>query len=88
MVEASEDGTGGDLNMAIDEAYDWLCEEAAPDVRPRLHQAFSPDPGVRADALEAMVARDWLRRQDNGQLALTSKGLTELGRRRPDLRGV
>ena len=87
-MQPNEDGTSDDLSMAIDEAYDWLCEEAAPDVRPRLHQPFSPDPNVRIDALEAMVTRDWLRRQDDGQFALTSKGLTELGRRRPDLRGT
>ncbi|MFC3077771.1 hypothetical protein ACFODL_06690 [Phenylobacterium terrae] len=77
-----------DLSQAIDEVYNWLCAEAAPDVRARLHQMFDPDVRLCADAVEAMLERDWLRRQEDGRLMMTSKGLSELSQRRPDLRGT
>lgn len=77
-----------ELSREINEIYDWLCVEAAPDVRPRLHDAFTPETDLPSAALEAMIRRDWLRPRDDGQLVMTATGLSELSRRKPNLRGT
>lgn len=76
------------LNQEIGEVYDWLCVEAAPDVRSRLHQSFTLDAALPTEAIVEMVRRGWLHREGNGQVTVTAKGLSELSRRRPDLRGT
>jgi hypothetical protein len=77
-----------ELSCGISEIYDWLCVEVAPDVRPRLHDAFTPEPDLPSAALQAMIQRDWLRPRDDGQLVMTAKGLSELSLRKPNLRGT